>query len=329
MGAESTTSTLFNKFIHISCIVIISVLLFSSLTHYITESNDRTRCHGLLNEGWWQGDNYTNWQAPGCMIHEYKPEEISTCLSHSRILYVGDSIMREQFYSMNRLTHSFDIKGGLHVDRKYKSEKYGMTYEFWWDPYINQTRTMDLLKGKDQTGDKPSLLVIGTGVWYARRLAEDVYLEEWKQAVDRVFEGVETTDQIADTVLLSPVEIPQFNLLNPIRQKLITMDKITIMNNYLHQRELSLQPKSPFATVFAWNSIAASTVNITKDGLHYLPPVTLPQAQLALNFRCNQQLPKHYPINTTCCMHYPAPYWYQNIFFIFFLIWVPLAFYFI
>ncbi|CAO3622253.1 unnamed protein product [Cunninghamella blakesleeana] len=329
MGAETTNSTLFSKLIHSLCLVILSLLLVHSLTYYITAPNDRTRCHGLLNDGYWQGENYTNWQAPGCMIHDYKPVEVASCLNHSRVLYIGDSIMREQFYSMNRLTHSFDIKGPLHVDRKYKSEKYGMTYEFWWDPYINQTRTIDLLQGKDQTGDKPSLLVIGSGVWYARRLDENVYLQEWKKAIDNVFDGVESTDRIADAVLLSPVEIPQFNLLNPVRQKLITLDKITVMNNYLHQRELSLSPKLPFSIVFAWNTIATSTVNITHDGLHYLPPVTLPQAQLALNYRCNQQLPKHYPINTTCCIHYPTPYWYQSIFFIFFLIWIPLGYYFI
>ncbi|ORZ22085.1 10 TM acyl transferase domain found in Cas1p-domain-containing protein [Absidia repens] len=264
------------------------------------------------------------------MMHTYKADEIATCLNHSRILYVGDSIMREQFYSMNRLTHPLDIKGPLHVDRKYISEEYGLVYEFWWDPYINSTRTIDLLKGQDKTGDKPSLLVIGSGIWYERRLPDAIFLDEWKSAVDRVFDGVESSSSaIADTVMLSPVEIPQFNRLNADRQRLITLDKTTIMNNYLHQREQSLQPKLPFAVAFAWNAIAASTVNITLDGLHYLSPVTTPQAQIALNFRCNHQLPKHYPISTTCCIAYPSPRWYQSIFFLLFLIWAPLGFFFI
>ncbi|KAI8089980.1 10 TM acyl transferase domain found in Cas1p-domain-containing protein [Halteromyces radiatus] len=263
------------------------------------------------------------------MIHNYKAEEIATCLNHSRVLYIGDSIMREQFYSMNKLTHSLDIEGPLHIDRKYISEKHGLVYEFWWDPYINQTRTIDLLKGQDTTGDKPSLLVIGSGIWYERRLSDDTYLDEWKRAVDRVFDGVQSTDTIADAVMLSPVEIPQFDRLNADRQRLLTLDKTTIMNNYLHQRELSVRPKLPFAVAFVWNTIATSTVNITLDGLHYLSPVTTPQAQIALNYRCNQQLPKHYPIDTTCCIIYPSPRWYQSIFFVLFLVWVPLGFFFI
>ncbi|ORX45543.1 Cas1p-domain-containing protein [Hesseltinella vesiculosa] len=260
------------------------------------------------------------------MVHNYQPLEISSCLNHSRVLYIGDSIMREQFYSMNRLTHAFDIKGPLHVDRKYKSEEFGMLYEFWWDPYINQTRTLDLLSGNDTTGDPPSLLVIGSGIWYTRRLSEDVYLEQWKTAVDRVFDGVEANPRMADTVMLSPVELPQFNLLNPVRQKLITIDKITTMNNYLKQRADRVKPQVPFAVAFTWNAIATSTLNQTEDGLHFNTNVTLPQAQMALNFRCNQLLPKHYPINTTCCIHYPVPQWYQLVFFLFFLIWIPLGF---
>ncbi|ORZ25260.1 10 TM acyl transferase domain found in Cas1p-domain-containing protein [Absidia repens] len=268
------------------------------------------------------------------MMHTYKADEMATCLNHSRILYIGDSIMREQFYSMNRLTHSINTNGPLHIDRKYVDKKHGLTYEFWWDPYINQTRTIELLNGNTTTtsaGPPPSLLVIGSGIWYENMLPDDTYLDEWKTAVDRVFDVVEKNTEavIADTVMLSPVEIPQVNRLNADRQRLITLDKTTIMNNYLHQRYDTLanhHPTSAFAVGFAWNAIAASTENITLDGLHYLSPVTTPQAQIALNFRCNQQLPKHYPITTTCCIHYPSPRWYQSIFFILFLVWVPLGY---
>ncbi|KAI8063631.1 10 TM acyl transferase domain found in Cas1p-domain-containing protein [Gongronella butleri] len=263
------------------------------------------------------------------MAHEYKAAEIGQCLNHSRVLYIGDSIMREQFYSMNRLTHSFDIKGPLHIDRKYKSEEYGMVYEFWWDPYLNSTRTIDLFNGNDTTGDPPSLLVVGSGIWFARRLSPETYLDEWKTATDRVFHAAENDPSLADALMLSPVEIPQFNRLNDVRQKLITIDKINTMNDYLHQRAKRVQPKVPFAVAFTWNKIATSTIDMTADGLHYNPKVTTPQAMMALNFRCNQQLDKHFPINTTCCIHYPIPAWYQLIVFGFFLLWIPLAFAFV
>ena len=279
----------------------------------------------MLNDGWWLEPNYTKWQPSGCMSHNYAPQQISNCLNHSRVLYIGDSIMREQFYSMTKFVQGIDTKGALHVDRKYHSKELDMSYEFWWDPYINSTRTWELLNATDPT-NRPSLLVIGSGVWYMRHLKER-YFDEWRVVADRVMNAVEQSDQVADAVMLSPVEIPQFNLLNDVRRATMTMDKINTMNNYLKAKEPNLRPKTPFVIPFSWNSIAASTVNITADGLHYHPGVTTVQASLALNYRCNDLLSKHFPIENTCCTHYPAPAWYQNIILLFFLFWVPVGFY--
>ncbi|KAF7721081.1 hypothetical protein EC973_005421 [Apophysomyces ossiformis] len=280
----------------------------------------------MLNDGWWMDENYTKWQPSGCMMHTYEREEIKTCLNHSRVLYVGDSIMREQFYSMARFVQGFQISGPLHIDRKYEFKHHGMTYEFWWDPYINSTRTVDMLKGRGDAKDKPSLLVIGSGVWYMRHL-KGAYLKEWKTAVDRVFDAVqsEKAHAPADAVMLSPVEIPQHDRLNQVRQSTLTIDKITIMNGYLKEKELSIQPKTPFVVPFVWNTIATTSTNQTLDGLHYLPPVTSIQAELALNFRCNEQLPKNFPMDHTCCFRYPAARWYQSIWFVLFIALVPLV----
>ncbi|KAI9498960.1 10 TM acyl transferase domain found in Cas1p-domain-containing protein [Zychaea mexicana] len=279
----------------------------------------------MLNDGWWLEENYTKWQPSGCMPHTYAPQEISNCLNHSRVLYIGDSIMREQFYSMTKFVQGIETKGPLHIDRKYHSKELDMSYEFWWDPYINSTRTWEMLNATDPI-NRPSLLVIGSGVWYMRHLKEH-YFDEWRVVVDRVMTAVQASNQVADAVMLSPVEIPQFDLLNDVRRETMTMDKITKMNNYLKAKEPTLSPQTPFVIPFAWNEICSSTVNITDDGLHYKPGVTAVQASLALNYRCNDLLPKHFPMENTCCTHYPVPAWYQNTILLFFLLWVPIGFY--
>ncbi|KAG0169431.1 hypothetical protein DFQ29_009686 [Apophysomyces sp. BC1021] len=257
-------------------------------------------------------------------MHIYTREEIKTCLNQSRVLYVGDSIMREQFYSMARFVQGFEIAGPLHIDRKYEFKHEGMTYEFWWDPFINSTRTTDMLRGTVDVKNKPSLLIIGSGVWYMRHLKQD-YLKEWKTAVDRVFDAVQSENQPAETVMLSPVENPQHDLLNVERRETMTIDKIKIMNNYLREKELSIKPKTPFVVPFVWNTIATTSTNMTLDGLHYLPPVTSIQAELALNYRCNEQLPKTFPMDHTCCFRYPTARWYQSAWFILFVALVPIA----
>lgn len=294
------------------------------------DPKDRSRCQSALNDGWWQDtDTFTKWQPSGCMMHQYKPAEISACLSHSRILYVGDSIAREQFFSFARIMRKdVETDGPRHVDRKYEfsdDDQQQLTLEFWWDPYLNSSRVIDMLK-TNEPSIRSSLLVIGSGVWYMRYRG-DAYLEEWRDAMDRVFDAVQRSSRVADVVLLSPVEMPEFDLLSEERARTMSLDKVNAMNAYLKSNAASINALTPFAVPFAWNLMASSTENLTEDGLHFETPVTTTQVQLALNYRCNDHLPKHFPMDSTCCFHYPVPKWYQSIFFLFFLAAVPAGLY--
>ncbi|KAG0175167.1 hypothetical protein DFQ28_006001 [Apophysomyces sp. BC1034] len=289
------------------------------------EPNDRTRCHSMLNDGWWLDEKHTKWQPAGCMMHTYKPAEISTCLDHSRILYIGDSITRTQFFSTVQLIQKdIDTSGPKHSDRQYEFRNERLVFEFWWDPYLNSSRTIDLLAATNPVR-QPSLLVVGTGPWYMRYTGED-YFELWRDAVDRVFQAVKRSSRLADAVILSPVEVPQLEKLSEERARTMTMEKVQKMNSYLKANENDGQPRASFAIPFVWNAVA-DEVDDTADGLHYGTSVTSMQTQLALNFRCNDQLPKKFPMDTTCCYHYPIPKWYQNFFFVFFLLWVPIGCY--
>ncbi len=45
----------------------------------------------------------------------------------------------------------------------------------------------------------------------------------------------------------------------------------------------------------------------TEDGLHFSDAVVKVQANLLLNLRCNDVLPKVFPLDKTCCRSYPWP----------------------
>lgn len=279
----------------------------------------------MLNKGRWMTEEYKEWQPSGCMAKKYGAKDISQCIGHSKVIYIGDSIMREQYYSMAEFLNLKRPKAAqIHNDQHAYSKEHDIDFQMWWDPYLNTTKTIELLQGKSEI--KPTLLILGSGVWYMRRTGSD-YLRGWKEAIDRVFDGV-IHYSIADKVLLSPVEILETNLLIPERVATLTPEKISIMNHYLDERTSLLdQPMTPLVVPFVWNEIVTSSKNQTKDGLHFQAPVTKAQAQLALNYRCNQQLDKSsFPIDTTCCYTYPSPAWYQNTIFLFFLIFVPLGF---
>jgi hypothetical protein len=257
------------------------------------------------------------------MAKTYKGDDISQCLNNTHVVYIGDSIMREQFYSLTAYMTKLRTRDAVHGDQTYHIKENGMTIEMWWDPYLNTSRTIDLLEGRAK--NKPSLLVMGSGIWYMRRTGAN-YLTEWKSAIDRIFDGAKKTS-IADRIMMSPVEIVYYDLMIPERKETLTIDKITIMNNYLRERETNIRnPVTPIVVPFVWNEIVVTTTNQTEDGLHFKPPVTKAQAQLALNYRCNQQLEKSFPMVNTCCNTYPHPKWYQSAIFIFFLCTIPLGF---
>lgn len=262
------------------------------------------------------------------MMHTYKAPEISSCLSHSKIIYVGDSIARQQFFAALQLIRpNVDTSGEAHVNRKYVFSEEGLTMEFWWDPYLNETTTQAILKG-ESPNIKPSLLVVGSGAWQMHYLGRD-YFDQWKTGIDMIFEAVETNSQVADALLLGPVEVPDYNVLSANRTATMTIEKIERMNNYLQEKQNGLNGNTmtPFVIPFVWNQISSTTTNVTEDGLHFNPSVTKLQAQIALNYRCNDQLDKKFPMGTTCCFTYPTPRWYQNVFFFLFLVWVPLGFF--
>ncbi|GAA5804380.1 hypothetical protein HPULCUR_009868 [Helicostylum pulchrum] len=326
-GAQTTSNNKSLKNgIHILISALLALLLSFSILRYITEPQDNDRCHGMLNEGKWMSEEYKEWQPSGCMAKKYGSQDINRCIGHSKVIYIGDSIMREQYYSMFEFVGlTKPSREQIHEDQSAYSKKHDITFEMWWDPYLNTSRTIELLQGKSKT--KPSILVMGSGVWYLRRTGAN-YLSGWKEAVDRVFDGA-SQHTIADRIILSPVEIVQRDLLSKERIRTLTHNKIAIMNNYLKERVSNLyDPVTPLVVPFVWNEIVISSKNQTLDGLHFMAPVTRAQAQLALNYRCNEQLaPKSFPMDTTCCFTYPTPVWYQSTMFLYFLIFVPIGFF--
>lgn len=326
---------IFGKVVCLDLILLDFFVDFQPFFLLLVDANNRTRCESMLDDGYWlDDDTYKQWQPTGCMMHNYKSDDVATCLNHSRILYIGDSIARQQFFSFVKLIHqNVETDGEKHIDRKYEFAEEGLTFEFWWDPFLNNTRTLQYLQppGSGIEGDllRPSLLVIGTGSWHMRYLDSATYMEDWQSGVDHVLQAIQGSSQVADAVILSPVEMPQFDRLSPNRSSTITYEKVVAMNDYLVSQRSAIQyTRTPFAVPFAWNKVITSSHNVTQDGLHYDPVVTDVQVQLALNYRCNEIRPKTFPYANTCCFHYPTPRWYQNIFFALFLILVPVGFYF-
>ncbi|KAI9253317.1 10 TM acyl transferase domain found in Cas1p-domain-containing protein [Helicostylum pulchrum] len=323
MGASSDSNIL--KSIKLGCIVTFTFIILGALGRFILYPTDRNRCSSLLERGQWIDDSYSQWQPSQCMMHTYQPDQITSCLGHSRILYIGDSIARQQFLStVSLMKPKISLHGEPHVDRKYVLD--GIQFEFWWDPYLNNTATVQLLNGQSPSV-KPSLLVIESGAWHMHYLGQD-YFAQWKEGMDRVF--MATDKDVADALVLGPVELPSYDKLSKARTDTMTLEKIEKMNLYLKQKQQDgaiNDPKTPIAVAFVWNQVSALASNMTEDGLHFNSTVTAIQTQIGLNYRCNDQLDKKFPMDTTCCYSYSSARWYQLAVIVFFLVWVPVGYY--
>jgi hypothetical protein len=122
----------------------------------------------------------------------------------------------------------------------------------------------------------------------------------------------------ADLTVMLPVEKVVATKLTPERAATMHSSDIDAMNSDLYHRiypggvgldriRLSdVRPgRMPIALPRVFNEMLDTSQ--TKDGLHFSGKVMRAQANVLMNLKCNNALPKIYPLNKTCCYRYPVP----------------------
>ena len=243
--------------------------------------------------------------------------EASSCLHSKDIIFVGDSVSRKLFFEFARsLDYSLPelmLKGNQkHADHAFHT-KYGTSLKFAWDPFLNTTFTKRLLEGGDRV--PPAMLVLGSGLWYLRYANTSGGIPAWESRMDDIFSLMKKPN-IADEVVILPVERVVTSKLSERRSSTMHPSDIEAMNSDLFHRinppveragSLKTPPLPPVPVSFplAFNKMLDETM--TEDGLHFSDIVLRMQAQILINLRCNDVMPKVYPFNKTCCNKYPSP----------------------
>ena len=121
----------------------------------------------LLDSGeWLDSSQLQEWQPPDCMMHSYKPEEAISCFSGQRILFIGDSTVRDTFAAFVRAINPQGLVQRLEGedwDPHTNLTIHGVRLSFLWDPYFNGTgfdHAFEVRKGEQI----PALTIIGTGL---------------------------------------------------------------------------------------------------------------------------------------------------------------------
>lgn len=268
------------------------------------------------------------------MVHKYKPVEAAECLSTRRVLFVGDSTIRQVFWATaKKLDEKVDTEvSDQHTD--IARTVGGVQLEFVWDPFLNgslvrsQFDKFANVKDVPQAADRPAIILAGTGLWYARNTPINV-LKEWKDNIGDVVKHMPTelttTDMTArDLALLAPVMVPVYDRLNEDRKKTITPGKIADMNAYLRQLSTVQGVAVPFSFMEQTEHFPQTSES---SGIHVEASVAAIQADILLNLRCNGQLPPKYPYTKTCCNKYEPPNWQQWSGLVFVLMVLPIISY--
>ncbi|GAA5913451.1 uncharacterized protein JCM6883_004392 [Sporobolomyces salmoneus] len=320
------------------CSLIALVFALAIFRFFLQDSGDRHHCRALLNTGRWLDSSHTSWQPEGCMLHPYTPKQVGQCLEGRTVVFMGDSTVRQVFYAaVKHVDKKVETVAEKHSDRTIKAG--GITFSFYWDPFLNSTKADQLLRGTlgASTGDKPTLAVIGSGIWFLRH-PESGGISTWNRRMDDIFAAASPSHPpLADELILLPVENAIESRLSPERAATVHLEDIQTMNQGLDDRIRSAAAKAGasaskrqrpvLAIPRAFNKLIAGLEDETKDGLHFSDSISKVQASILLNLRCNDVLPKKFPFDKTCCFQYPSPNYVQIALLVVLLAWAPTGLY--
>lgn len=301
----------------------------------VLDWTDPLHCGALLNRGSWLDKEKFTWQPDGCMLHDYRPRDVQNCIGPKQIVFIGDSTTRVLFYQTAHMLDSKFPTGPPNDNRKHVdvnlTTSYGADVSFIWDPYLNSSQIHQLSSGDHAATSRPALLVIGSGLWYLRYANASGGLRAWETNMERILNNITMSkSRIADSVVFLPVEQVVGTKLSRERAATMRSSDIDAMNSDLLHRinppaglmaSESSRPRIPVAFPQVFNRMLDGSM--TEDGLHFNANTVRAQASILLNMRCNNFLPKSFPLSKTCCFQYPSPSFIHTIVLLVAFAWGP------
>ncbi|ETS80509.1 hypothetical protein PFICI_08038 [Pestalotiopsis fici W106-1] len=308
--------------------------------------NDPFHCRTLLSDGAWAShtgprdpeQDFAKWEPHNCRMIEYSRGQFHDCLGGRRVVFAGDSTMRQVYWAAaTRLDHMKAHVALLDVvvdDSKHDNlyfEAEGVKLEFVWDPWLNSSYLHDellkfraqetfadygVVKSKDE--ESAALVVLGApGLWAARHGGDD-YFAIFKRGIEamRIHFGSTLQDSLVsptkdfrrnndlapNQILLAPVQEPWYDSLSADRAQTIKPEKVDRMNAYL--AKWSSEEQSHI--LWAYNQMTKGDESAYEvNGIHVLDRIAERKIDIALNARCNSATGHRIPQQASCCVRYP------------------------
>ena len=266
-------------------------------------------------------------------MHEYDANDISSCLEHRSIVFLGDSTTRNIFWAMARKLDPGRAAEKESTALKHEDQSFigaGIPVKFIWDPFLNSSNLNTVLvacQDSGSTGEQlldekvgPAILLIGGGLWHAKHLVS-TYIDDFKRSVNHIINSITPGSSVlnlssskevwkmpasGDFLAIAPVQVPSYEALHPSIQETLSPSRIESLNKYLQH----ISPIQGVSILWSYSLMTLHTDSAYDGlGLHVNGNIASRKADVLLNMRCNEKLMKsdHYPMDKTCCARYPRP----------------------
>ncbi|XP_062265499.1 N-acetylneuraminate 9-O-acetyltransferase isoform X1 [Platichthys flesus] len=297
----------------ISLTIVLLLLLFHAASRYHGGGDS---CEWLLSRGRYLGENV--WQPYGCMMHKYKSIEAKTCLAEKRVAFVGDSRIRQLFYSFLKIIEPERREdGNKHEDISFEDESSSVNVDFLWYPEANNSMKERLISWTHEASVKPDVVILGAATWSIKlHSGSSEALQQYKVNLTAIAVHLERLADQGEVywVLQDPVneEVLSDN------RKMITNQQLELYNeaaaDVLNSSKRS--GRSRVKLLAASRQAALETIGQSDDGLHLPESTRNVGAMVLMNSMCNKLLR---PIDGSCCQTLPPPNFLQKMAACFFL----------
>lgn len=297
----------------ISLAAVLLLLLFhTALRHY----GGGDSCEWLLSRGRYLGENV--WQPYGCMMHKYKSTEAKTCLSKKRIVFAGDSRIRQLFYSFVKIVDPERTEdGNKHEDIFFQDEKSSLSVDFLWYPEANNSMKERLMSWTHEASARPDVVILGAATWSIKlHSGSSETLQQYRANLTAIAVHLDRLAEHGEVYWV--LQDPVYEDVLSENRKMITNQQVDLYNEVAMEvlNNSKYSGRSRVKLLAAARQAALETIVNSDDGLHMPESTRNVGAMVLMNSFCNKLLR---PVDGSCCQTIPPPNLFQKLSAVFFL----------
>nr|XP_051708942.1 N-acetylneuraminate 9-O-acetyltransferase isoform X1 [Oryctolagus cuniculus] len=259
-------------------------------------------CEYLLSSGRFLGEKV--WQPHSCMMHKYKISEAKNCLVDKHIAFIGDSRIRQLFYSFVKIINpQFKEEGNKHENIPFEDKVSSVKVDFLWHPEVNGSMKQCIKVWTEDPIGKPHVIVAGAATWSIKiHNGSNEALSQYKMNITSIAPLLEKLAKTSDVYWV--LQDPVYEVLLSENRKMITNEKIDAYNEAAVSilNSSTRNSKSNVKMFSVSKLIAQETIMDSLDGLHLPESSRETSAMILMNVYCNKILK---PVDGSCCQPRP------------------------